>query len=134
MELGDQMLGVCVVSCVESNSAFLPVPGPSSELTPALCLIYQVLCHTVTASPHLTDHRGGQAALGGGLTGGTPTERGRGFDSPLATQNPHKKKEGFRSRLPPSDRRMGLLGELLAFFAMVFFLLLWIHPFFNLLP
>jgi len=40
-----------------------------------------------------------------------------GFDSRSAKQNlPQESQEGFRTRLPSSDRRMGLVGELFGLF------------------
>ncbi len=83
--------GVCVegethpkrIRVLSCSHLSWPLAAPSCEMPPEPQYIETSSTHNFTASSQLTDHSSGQAALGGGPTGGTPTERGRGFDSPL---------------------------------------------------
>ena len=97
-------------------------PPPKTPYLPQRQYIYPLPHSNSRRLPQSTDHtvRTGAWSSGFGWRvngGGFQQPKCRGFDSQAAKQNLHKKKtkEGFRTRLPLPDRRVGLVGELFVF-------------------
>ena len=98
---------------------------PSPTQVPSSASIYTSPCiSSLAASPQSTDHIGKRTGAvvkrlwaEGQRWGISATEMSRvRLPGSEAKPSKKKKKEGFRTRLPPSDRRVGLVGELFDFF------------------